>query len=128
MPPNVSHFTGTDLIVNHIEKYVCPTITSSQVLDEVSFKFKKDTRQKIVFMIGEREYLTAKTLPAYADLNLLKKYRLEYLFAEDGKSDFGDVKNALSDADLLFLSVRRRALNNGDMSVVKNLLMMESLL
>ena len=119
MPPNVSHFTGTDLIVNHIEKYVCPTITSSQVLDEVSFKFKKDVRPKIVFMIGEREYLTAKTLPAYADLNLLKKYRLEYLFAEDGKSDFGDVKNALSDADLLFLSVRRRALNNGDMSVVK---------
>ncbi|MBT6847436.1 MAG: isochorismatase family protein, partial [Planctomycetaceae bacterium] len=28
MKPFVSHFTGTDLIVEHIEKWVCPTITS----------------------------------------------------------------------------------------------------
>src|SRR5207249_2329874 len=27
--PFVSHFTGTDLVVEHIEKYWCPTITSA---------------------------------------------------------------------------------------------------
>ena len=31
MPPMVSHFEGTELIVEHIEKYVCPTITSDQI-------------------------------------------------------------------------------------------------
>ena len=31
MKPYVDHFTGTDLIVGHIEKYWCPTITSEQL-------------------------------------------------------------------------------------------------
>ena len=37
--PFVSHFTGTDLIVEHIEKYVCPTITSDQLIGGESFVF-----------------------------------------------------------------------------------------
>lgn len=42
MPPMVSHFEGTRLIVEHIEKYVCPTITSKQVLGGKEFRFKGD--------------------------------------------------------------------------------------
>lgn len=42
MPPYVSHFRGTDLIVEHIEKYVCPTVTSDQVLGGKEFRFKGD--------------------------------------------------------------------------------------
>jgi len=42
MPPKVSHFQGTQLIIEHIEKYVCPTITSNQVLGGSEFKFKGD--------------------------------------------------------------------------------------
>ncbi|HVK14591.1 MAG TPA: protein-signal peptide and transmembrane prediction [Gemmataceae bacterium] len=42
MPPHVSHFEGTRLIVEHIEKYVCPTITSVQLLGGAEFKFKWD--------------------------------------------------------------------------------------
>jgi nicotinamidase-related amidase len=41
--PYVSHFEGTRLIVAHIEKYVCPTITSDQVLGGEPFRFKGDT-------------------------------------------------------------------------------------
>jgi len=37
--PNVSHFQGTDLIVEHIEKFVCPTITSDQIVGGVPFRF-----------------------------------------------------------------------------------------
>jgi nicotinamidase-related amidase len=43
-PPYVSHFRGTDLIVEHIEKYVCPTITSDQLLGGQPFRFKGDVR------------------------------------------------------------------------------------
>lgn len=42
MPPKVSHFEGTRLIIGHIEKYVCPTITSDQLLGGSEFKFKGD--------------------------------------------------------------------------------------
>jgi nicotinamidase-related amidase len=40
--PFVSHFKGTELIVEHIEKFVCPTITSDQVLGGKAFRFKGD--------------------------------------------------------------------------------------
>jgi nicotinamidase-related amidase len=38
--PNVSHFRGTDLIIEHIEKYVCPTVTSDQLAGSKPFYFK----------------------------------------------------------------------------------------
>jgi nicotinamidase-related amidase len=40
--PYVNHFRGTDLIVEHIEKFVCPTITSNQILGGEPFHFKND--------------------------------------------------------------------------------------
>ena len=43
MSPEFSHFRGTDLIVEHIEKYLCPTITSTAFTKEVPFRFKDDT-------------------------------------------------------------------------------------
>jgi len=41
--PHVAHFKGTDLIVEHIEKFVCPTITSEQIAGGAPFRFKGDT-------------------------------------------------------------------------------------
>lgn len=40
--PYVSHFKGTELIVEHIEKFVCPTITSDQMVGGETFRFKGD--------------------------------------------------------------------------------------
>jgi nicotinamidase-related amidase len=40
--PFVSHFEGTRLIVEHIEKYVCPTIESNQLIGGKPFRFKGD--------------------------------------------------------------------------------------
>jgi nicotinamidase-related amidase len=42
--PFVSHFAGTDLIVEHIEKWVCPTVTSDQLLGGKPFRFVGDKR------------------------------------------------------------------------------------
>ncbi len=44
--PYVSHFRGTELIVEHIEKYVCPTITSNQLLGGKPFRFAGDAKEK----------------------------------------------------------------------------------
>jgi len=38
--PYVSHFKGTQLIVDYIETYVCPTITSSDITGAAPFAFK----------------------------------------------------------------------------------------
>ena len=43
--PFVSHFRGTELIIEHIEKFVCPTVTSDQVLGGKPFRFKNDDRK-----------------------------------------------------------------------------------
>ena len=39
MRPFVSHFKGTDMVVDHIEKYWCPTITSADILGGEPFAF-----------------------------------------------------------------------------------------
>ncbi len=41
--PKVSHFAGTALMVEHVEKFVCPTIASDQVLGGVPFRFRGDS-------------------------------------------------------------------------------------
>ena len=38
--PHVDHFTGTALYIEHVEKYICPTITSDQILGGQPFVFK----------------------------------------------------------------------------------------
>ncbi len=42
--PQVDHFTGTDLVVEHVEKYWCPTILSTDLVGGEPFRFAEDTR------------------------------------------------------------------------------------
>src|SRR5688572_10304362 len=42
MRPFVNHFRGTDLIVEHIERYWCPSITSVDFVGGEPFRFAKD--------------------------------------------------------------------------------------
>jgi len=42
--PFVTHFAGTELVVEHIEKHWCPTITSTDFLGGKPFKFAADNR------------------------------------------------------------------------------------
>jgi nicotinamidase-related amidase len=38
-PPGVSHFAGTDLMIAHVERYWCPTFTSSDLTGKAEFRF-----------------------------------------------------------------------------------------
>jgi nicotinamidase-related amidase len=40
MRPQVSHFKGTDLMVEHVERYWCPSFASSDITGGKTFKFK----------------------------------------------------------------------------------------
>ena len=39
-PPGVSHFAGTRLVVEHVEKHWCPTFTSRDITGKPAFRFK----------------------------------------------------------------------------------------
>jgi nicotinamidase-related amidase len=38
-PPGVSHFAGTDLMIEHVERYWCPTFTSADLTGGPAFRF-----------------------------------------------------------------------------------------
>lgn len=117
--PYVSHFTGTDLIVSHIERHICATITSEQLIGGETFRFANDKRPHIALMIGEDEYQTEETLPKYALEQLGKQYRVSYVFgSETERNDFPGLTE-LEDVDLLLVSVRRRLLPPEQMQWVK---------
>ena len=118
--PFVSHFSGTDLIVEHIEKFVCPTITSDQVLGGEPFRFQNDKRPRLAFVVAEDEYETEKTLPRFAREQLGKHFSVEFVFgSETDRHDIPGLVEALEDADALFVSVRRRVLPPEQMDAVR---------
>ncbi len=54
--PFVDHFTGNDLIVSHVERFVCPTVTSDQILGDQPFHSKHDARtERDVISIPDAE-------------------------------------------------------------------------
>lgn len=107
--PYVSHFVGTDLVAEHIEKYWCPTITSADFLGGLPFRFVEDRRPRVVFVLGENEYRTWESLPQFADQELAGRgLEFEYVQAPPkGGNEFTNWQ-AIARADLIVLSVRRR--------------------
>jgi nicotinamidase-related amidase/type 1 glutamine amidotransferase len=116
--PYVSHFSGTDLIVQHVEKFVCPSITSDQIVGGAPFRFKDDRRPHVVFLIAEDEYQTDKTLPAFAARQLARDFRVSYVFGDEKDRNLLPGVGILSEADLAVFSMRRRVLPLDQMAVV----------
>lgn len=108
--PFVSHFTGTDLVVEHIEKHWCPTVTSVDFLGRTEFRFKDDKRPHLAIVAAEDEYKTEVTLPDYALKHLGKDYRVSFVFADAKDKHALPGLDVLDSADALMLSVRRKPL------------------
>ena len=127
MRPFVNHFTGTDLIVEHIEKYVCPTIASSAITGKAQFKFKNDNRKRIAFLLADNEYHSSQRIPEFAH-QLQIKYDFACEFCIGIAKAKGDERHnivgmeALKTADLAVVFVRRRALSNEQMKYLRDYL------
>ena len=61
--PYVSHFEGTKRIIEHIEKFICATIASTDLTGEPTFRFPPDDRPRAVF-IDRRGRIQDRTDPA----------------------------------------------------------------
>ena len=108
-PPYVSHFAGTQLIIEHIEKYVCPTMTSADLFGGDPFQFSKD-RHHILMIIDEDEYNTKETLVEFRNREfrpLGLSSRISPLVIPVG-ADSPSLAKLISRADLVLVSVRRR--------------------
>lgn len=122
--PYVSHFTGTSLVNEYIETYVCPTIVSTDFTGQKQFRFKDDKRPVVAFIIAENEYHANQTLPAFAhELLLTKGMNCEFALGKPVYEGEGihNIENLqiLKDADLAVIFVRRRALPSDQMSLIK---------
>jgi type 1 glutamine amidotransferase len=122
--PNVPHFTGTSLMTEYIETYVCPTIVSTDFTRVKQFRFKDDKRPIIAFIIAENEYHANRTLPEFAhELLLTKGVNCEFALGKPVYEGEGihNIENLqiLKDADLMVIQVGRRALPSEQMNLIK---------
>ena len=118
--PHVNHFTGTDLVIDHIERSVCQTITSDQVLGDKPFRFSTDRRPRWVIMISEDEYRTEETLTEWARIHLAKDCDVRFVFEAPYTPGHFPGLEALAHADGLLLSVRRRPLKIETMRMIQS--------
>ena len=118
--PYASHFTGTDLIVSHIERHVCPTLSSDQILGDETFRFAGDTRKRLVMLIAEDEYKTEETLPRFAAKHLSQHFSVQTVWGSDSERNRVIGAEAIADADALLISVRRRALPTADLAIIRS--------
>lgn len=108
--PQVPHHRGTELVVEHIEKYWCPTIESTDFTDQAPFRFADDARPQISFLINTQEYKTETTIPAFAqELQDRFHYYVQILHGEPGRGFVGT--EALARANLAVVFARREAIH-----------------
>ena len=119
MAPFVSHFTGTDLVIEHIEKHWCPTILSTDLIGGSEFRFAKDDRKHLVVLCAEREYQTNESLPKFASDHLGHDFRVSFVWDDANNTNDLPGIDAVADADLLLVSVRRRTLPETQLKFVK---------
>jgi len=120
-PPHVSHFHGTDLLVAHVERYVCPTISSHDVLGPRGpFHFKADKRPDLLIVSAEDEYETARTLPQWAEKHLAADYRIHYAIGDPNARTIIPGIDQLYFSDVGVFSIRRWPMRPGQMGYVRN--------
>jgi nicotinamidase-related amidase/type 1 glutamine amidotransferase len=122
--PVVSHFTGNSLMTEYIEKYIAPSIVSSDLTGQKQFRFKDDKRPLVAFVIADNEYHANQSLPQFAhDLLLTKGVNCEFALGKPVVTGVGihNIENLqiLNDADLAVIFVRRRALPSEQMNLLK---------
>lgn len=106
---NFTPAKGSAIVQRFLEQHVAPSIESRQLLAAADLlPSGRDRRPLIVFVIGDDEYETARTLPAFARDRLEPEFRCVFLEAAPNRQ--GDLPGAdtLADADLVVLSLRRQ--------------------
>ena len=118
--PWVNHFAGTELMVAHVEKYWCPTVTSSDLLGGEPFRFAGDKPPTVFFVVGDSEYESGRTVPAWAKAELEPRGVRCVFLQDDPKVAFNQPRLLeLEKADALFIAVKRRGLPPPQLAAIR---------
>lgn len=117
--PFVSHFTGNDLIAQHIEQYWCPTITSTDFVGGDAFRFADDKRKHIAIVVSEPEYKTEVSLTAFAAEELGKDFKVSFVYGDAQDGSILPGIEVLKSADLALISLRRRTLPPEQLQIIR---------
>ncbi|HEY2952081.1 MAG TPA: ThuA domain-containing protein, partial [Verrucomicrobiae bacterium] len=119
-PPYVPHCVGTELMIEHVEKFWCPTISSVAFLGGAEFRFKEDQRPHVLFLIGDEEYKTGETVPDWARKELAwRGVRTTFVIDDPKQPATLAGLGKLPEADTLFLSLKRRALTPEQFAIIR---------
>ena len=119
MRPKVFHVRGTELVIEHIEKHWCPTVTSSDFLGGPALRFEEDDRPHVAILVSDDHYDADKTLPEFGQM-LRQRFgcRVTVLHGE-GTSNIS-ATGELAQADCLILYIRRLALPKEQLAAVQS--------
>lgn len=124
LKPTVSHFRGTELVIEHIEKHWCPTITSTDFTGQAAFRFKNDQRPRAEIIIGGKEHDCDKSLANFA--HKLRDEHGYYVEEHVGRGEGAAYSipglDALTQADVCLMYLRRRALPAEQLQRIKDYL------
>jgi hypothetical protein len=102
------------LIVAHIEKYVCPTITSDQILGgQPRSDSPPITRPHVAMVIAEPEYETDEDAHEVCGSSTSgKEFRVSIVYGDEDTNTTLPGLEVLDEADVALISIRRRPLTS----------------
>jgi len=111
---NFTPAKGSAIVQQYLERHIAPSLESKQLIDAAGMNpSAHDKRPHVVLVMAEMEYGSDECLPAFAKKYLEKDFRCTLLHSKahegEGRNDVPGLE-AMYDADLLVLSMRRRAL------------------
>jgi nicotinamidase-related amidase len=105
--PRVSHMRGTELVIEHIERHWCPSITSTVFTGDPPLRFSEDHRPHVAIIVNDNEYHSDKTLRAFAQRELVEDRDWHVSFIDgDEKGGFRNME-VLPTADMAIIYSRR---------------------
>ena len=109
--PYVSHFTGLDLVIGHIEQHVCPTISSDQIVGGQPFRFVHDKRPTLAVVMPKKN---ASLWRSFTRRFLDADFRVQFTIAESARGS-----SALKAADVVVLDLASSYRNGELFDLVK---------
>ena len=116
--PFVPHVRGTELVIEYIERLVCPTCVSSDLLGGPTPRFREDERPHVAILVSDDHYDADKTFPVFAhELRDRWGCYVTVLHGE-GTADIRGI-DELDKADVLVLYIRRLALPERQLAKIR---------
>jgi type 1 glutamine amidotransferase/nicotinamidase-related amidase len=120
-PPRFSQPAGTTRMVAHVERFLCGTTESGMVFGGQSMVLPDDRRLSLAVLTGEEEYHTAETLTDFLENDAAEDFRVTWLSQDQAPGGEALLHaTALDSADLILVSMRRKALETTAMESLRN--------